>query len=251
MGKEFVMKSLIEERIEEIAKKLDEILSAVSILQQNLIQLIVALEAMNQKAVERELLSGISTETEESLKKFREERVEDCEMKEFCTRRVEKATMKILQVVAKKDAEEGLKELRIHIDAIEKHSKGCKDEKCLRNAVEVFKILERLIESSERRFSLRKELIRGINYEELEEKEMAEKISAISNAVRIKILKALAVGGKSYAELERFTGIRGGHLQFHLKNLIKAGYATRGLRGDYVITAEGLKILKLISELVD
>ncbi|MDK2795226.1 MAG: hypothetical protein PWQ58_425 [Archaeoglobaceae archaeon] len=51
------MKSLLEEKIEEIAKKLDEILGAVSILQQNLIQLSVTLEAINRKAVERELLS--------------------------------------------------------------------------------------------------------------------------------------------------------------------------------------------------
>ncbi|MDK2876050.1 MAG: hypothetical protein PWQ22_460 [Archaeoglobaceae archaeon] len=244
------MKSLLEEKIEEIAKKLDEILGAVSILQQNLIQLSVTLEAINRKAVERELLSWISSETEDYLKKFREGRLEDCELKEFCTKRVEKAAMRILQTVAKNGTEEGLKELRMHIDAIERHSGICKDEKCLKNAVEVFKILEKLIESSEQRANLGRELIWGISYDGLKEEKVAEKISAISNAVRIKILKILARGAKSYAELERETGLKGGHLHFHLKNLISAEYVIRNSKG-YAITGEGLRILKLLSDLKD
>jgi len=139
----------------------------------------------------------------------------------------------------------------MHVEALEKHSDGCKDENCMKNAFEVFKLLEKLIENSERTFEKRGELIRGLNAERLKEEEIAEKISAVSNAVRIKILEALFKGERSYAELERITGIKGGHLQFHLKKLIKAGYAARGLRGDYVITAEGLGILKLIFELGD
>ena len=245
------MKSLLEERIEEIGKKLDEILGAVIILQQNLIQLNVILEAMNKSVIERELLSDISAGMEEGLKKFRQESPSECEIRDFCMRRLEKAAMKILQTIAKKGAEEGLKELRIHVEALEKHSDGCKDENCLKNAFEVFKLLEKLIENSERIFERRRELIQGLSTERLKEEEIAEKISAISNAIRIKILKALFKGERSYAELERIAGIKGGHLQFHLKNLIKAGYATRGLRGGYIITAEGLRILKLISELDD
>ncbi|MEG9194695.1 MAG: winged helix-turn-helix domain-containing protein [Candidatus Methanoglobus sp.] len=245
------MKSLLEERIEEIGKKLDEILGAVSILQQNLVQLNVIFEAMNRSVIERDLLSDISAGMEEGLKKFRQESPSECEVRDFCMRRLEKAAMKILQTIAKKGAEEGLKELRMHVEALKKHSDGCKDENCLKNAFEVFKLLEKLIENSERTCEKRRELIQGLSAERLKEEEIAEKISAVSNAVRIKILKALFRGEKSYAELERITGLRGGHLQFHIKNLIKAGYAARGFRGDYVITTDGLRILKLISDLQD
>jgi len=240
------MKSLIEEKLEEITRKLDEVLEAVSILQDNLIQLNAVLEAINVKAMEKELISGIAENIERGLKRFKDESPKECDFRSFCTARVEKAAMRVLQTLASKGTEEGLKELRRHLEAVEKYRNGCKDEKCLKNAVDTFKFLEKLIEEAKQNASNKKELLKLSP--ELDEKKVAEEISAVSNAVRIKILKALAKGKKSYAELEKLTGLRGGHLRFHLRVLLNSNFIIRSEK-KYAITNHGLRILKILSEL--
>jgi len=64
---------------------------------------------MNKSVVEREVLSDISEGMEEGLKKFRRESPSECEMRDFCVRRLEKAAIKILHTIAKKVQKKGLK----------------------------------------------------------------------------------------------------------------------------------------------
>ncbi|MCS7130897.1 MAG: winged helix-turn-helix domain-containing protein [Archaeoglobaceae archaeon] len=245
------MKSVLEYKIEEIAKKLDEIYKTVGILQDSILQLNAILEATSTKMNERELLSTVTAEISERLDKFQAECSKECNLKDLCTRKVEKVSFKILQVMARDGVEEGLREIRKQIEAVEKYKEVCKDESCFKNALEVFGNLEKILERSiaEKQIDLGKKLMRDFSISEINE-EVAEKLSSLSNPLRIKILKALAKGRKSYAEIERITSIKGGHLQFHLRNLIKANYvAQEGAQGKYMITNEGLKVLKLLCQL--
>ena len=58
----------------------------------------------------------------------------------------------------------------------------------------------------------------------------------------------LRKGGKSYSLLEKFTGIKAGHLRFHLEKLINGGYIIKEKK-NYILTINGLKVLKFLYEL--
>lgn len=246
------MKSILEYKIEEIAKKLDEILRAVNILQDSLLQLNTNLESMNAKISERDLLYTISAEMNERLGKFKVESSKMCNLKDTCTNRVEKISFRLLQAIAIKGVERGLEEVRKQLEAVERYKEVCKDDICMKNALEVFKSLEKILErsvSEKEAVGMRKEIIQKFDPSSLSE-EIAEKLSSVSNPLRIRILKALAKGRRSYAELERITSIKGGHLQFHLRTLIKSGYVTQEEpQGKYILTNEGLKTLKVLCQL--
>ncbi|MEM1671391.1 MAG: winged helix-turn-helix domain-containing protein [Archaeoglobaceae archaeon] len=242
------MKSILEYKIEEIAKRLDEILKAVNLLQDAILQLNAVIEATSMKMSDRELFSTVTAEISERLGRFKAESSKGCNLKEICTKRMEKVSFRILQIIAKNGVEDGLKEIRKQLQAVEKYREVCKDESCMENAIEVFKALERSMKEREA-LNLRKEIIQKLDPSLLSEG-LAEKLSSVSNPLRIRILKALAKGKKSYAELERITSIKGGHLQFHLRTLIKAGYvAKEESEGKYMLTNDGLKTLKVLCQL--
>lgn len=248
------MKSLIEYKIEEIAKKLEEILKTVNVLQDSVLRLNAILESTSFAVSEKELIYSVTAEISEKLDKFNEKRQEVCNLKDVCTRRVEKVSFRILQVIAKSGIEEGLKEIRAHLESAGRYREVCKDEVCMKNALDVLKSVEKILEESlaeKRTLNLRKELIRDLDISKLDEA-IAEELSSISNPLRIRILKTLAKGKKSYAELERITSLKGGHLQFHLRTLIKSGYvAQEKPQGKYLLTSDGLKILRALCQLRD
>ncbi|MEX2725536.1 MAG: winged helix-turn-helix domain-containing protein, partial [Candidatus Freyarchaeota archaeon] len=83
------------------------------------------------------------------------------------------------------------------------------------------------------------------SFADIKEEEICELLAPLSNVTRLKILKNLEKGGRNFAQLERQIGIRGGHLQFHLNNLIQAGYVNQEKpQGKYLITIRGLKALR-------
>lgn len=68
-------------------------------------------------------------------------------------------------------------------------------------------------------------------------------LEPLANAARLKILFSTIEGKKSFSRLSQLSGLRGGHLIFHLKKLIDAGFiAQEENKGDYYITQRGLII---------
>lgn len=198
----------------------------------------------------------MALKTGEGLDRFLRERPPECAYKDFCTRRVEKAAFKVIQAFTDEGADAALREARLHAEATAKHFEEveCPDSNCFRNIVETFKTLEELIGRS-RQAKTVKNLYSPQGwrlFDDIEEEGAAAMLAPVSNPMRIKILKILSKGGKSYAQLERLIGIRGGHLKFHLKNLLEAGYVTQEKpQGRYLITHSGLKILKFLCELAE
>jgi DNA-binding transcriptional ArsR family regulator len=73
-------------------------------------------------------------------------------------------------------------------------------------------------------------------------------LEPLSNKQRLQIVKAVAIETKSFSELSKLTGLRGGNLLFHLQKLVDGGMIfQRHERGDYLITDKGFKVLKSIS----
>ena len=64
-------------------------------------------------------------------------------------------------------------------------------------------------------------------------------MGVFSNENRVRILQALLKGARTSSELSRETGLEGGQLYHHLKELMLAGYVEAVERGKYALTAKG------------
>ncbi|HJK18383.1 MAG TPA: winged helix-turn-helix domain-containing protein [Methanocorpusculum sp.] len=74
----------------------------------------------------------------------------------------------------------------------------------------------------------------------------------LANVIRVKILRSLASEPKSFADLGKLTGLRGGNLLFHLEKLISAGMILqKGERKEYVLTARGHDLLGAVAILME
>ncbi|HJJ96969.1 MAG TPA: winged helix-turn-helix domain-containing protein [Methanocorpusculum sp.] len=74
----------------------------------------------------------------------------------------------------------------------------------------------------------------------------------LANVIRVKILKSLASEPKSFADLGKLTGLRGGNLLFHLEKLLDAGMILqKGERKEYVLTGRGHELLGAAAVLME
>ena len=75
--------------------------------------------------------------------------------------------------------------------------------------------------------------------------------NALGSPVRIQVLKALYKDAKSFTDLSKLTGLRGGNLLFHLDKLQKSALIVQhGERGEYRISYRGHEVLNAVAELV-
>lgn len=238
--------------LEKLLEKIDEMNRKIDVLQENVMLLETAVETLAGRG-EREFLAELKIATKKEYERIRDLSPDSCKLKKFCLERVNKATSKVIRVYAEKGVEEALEEVKKHKEAVSKHldSAVCPDRKCMDNIVDTFETLESLIRHSMKMAEHKKAVLRQWkSIEEIDEDRLAELLSPLSNPIRIRILKCLAKGGKSYAEIERTVGIRGGHLQFHLRNLMGAGYISHEtLRKRYVITYTGMMVLNWLLNL--
>ncbi len=72
----------------------------------------------------------------------------------------------------------------------------------------------------------------------------------LSSPHRVRILKALYLEGRSFSDLAKITGLRGGNLLFHLEKLLEVDLIRqRGDRGEYCISLSGYESLRTLAEL--
>jgi DNA-binding transcriptional ArsR family regulator len=69
---------------------------------------------------------------------------------------------------------------------------------------------------------------------------IAKIVAPLGSEERLRILDYLKTGGKSFNDIETFTGKTGSSLTHHLNPLLEAGYVVKGeVRGTYYVTVEG------------
>ena len=82
------------------------------------------------------------------------------------------------------------------------------------------------------------------------EKIVSEICEPIANKQRLLMLKDLSGESKTFSELSKLTGLRGGNLLFHLQKLLDTGMILqRSERGDYIITRKGYSTLQGLSRI--
>ncbi len=75
-------------------------------------------------------------------------------------------------------------------------------------------------------------------------------LKPLSHQARLKILAALGQGSAGFSELSEITDMRGGHLLFHLEQLVDSSLVSqRGRKGEYIITGLGLEILEKLGSI--
>jgi len=237
--------------MDELGRRVEEIDRKIDALRDALLTLTTALEALVERESEKEFLAELRQAFRKECGRVEEISPKNCQLRKFCFGRVNKAASKVIRIYAEKGAEEALDEVERHKRALKQHlnSAICPDKSCMEGMAEIFETIERLIRRSVELSKQRRTVLRQLgSVDEIDEEEMARILSPLSNPTRIKIMKLLAKGSKSYVELERAVGIRGGHLQFHLRSLMEAGYVIQErVRKKYAITQLGLTLLSQLA----
>ncbi|MGE5551054.1 MAG: hypothetical protein ACM3ZC_11075 [Bacteroidota bacterium] len=74
---------------------------------------------------------------------------------------------------------------------------------------------------------------------DLPEERVASVMAPFANEQRVKLLKALYLGLSESGQLREFTGLTGGQLYHHLKELALAKFLSRQVRGEYHLSTFG------------
>jgi DNA-binding transcriptional ArsR family regulator len=175
----------------------------------------------------------------------------DCRMREFC----EKAFLDILQETAGlvgrgRIEAETIKLYRDRLEELKNEAKTPDCSRCFSEATSLFEKQIRLMRSLQI-YEDREECIRNTDISEIEpEKLVSEVCEPVANRQRILMLKALSGESKTFSELSKLTGLRGGNLLFHLQKLLETGMVLqRNERGDYIITRKGYTTLQGLSRI--
>lgn len=188
---------------------------------------------------------------EDANERMHSQMTRDCGMREFCETVFREILQETAGLVGSPKVEAGT--VRMYRDRLEELKKEAKTSQCSRCFSEASTLLEKQVK-----------LMRSLHiYENTEGKDEKGDISAIepdrivsevcepvANRQRLVMLKALSGESKTFSELSKLTGLRGGNLLFHLQKLLDTGMVLqRSDRGDYIITRKGYSTLQGLSRI--
>ncbi len=129
-------------------------------------------------------------------------------------------------------------------------SSPCTDGTCTQNALIVLgraKTAVELFESMKERLAL--PAVCPATPVRPSPQEIADLLQPLSHPKRLEILEALREGELSFSDIGRAVDLKTGHLQFHLRPLLKNGLLERGGRS-YRITNKGVQALAGVGDLM-
>ncbi|MFZ2497553.1 MAG: winged helix-turn-helix domain-containing protein [Methanosarcina sp.] len=188
---------------------------------------------------------------EDASERMHSQMTRDCKMRDLC----ETAFRDVLQETAglvgrgKIDAET-LKLYRDRMDGLKKEAKTPNCSRCFSEASSLFEKQVKLMRSLQI-YEERDEGIKKPDISEIEpDRLVSEVCEPVANRQRLLMLKALSGESKTFSELSKLTGLRGGNLLFHLQKLLETAMVLqRSERGDYIITRKGYSTLQGLSRI--
>ncbi|MHA1803499.1 MAG: DUF7347 domain-containing protein [Promethearchaeota archaeon] len=238
-----------------IHEKLAELDNKVNMLQDLMLKMRNDFKIFYETNLRFKSMARVHERVNSSYNTFYTEIPSSCRAKEQCSLIVENKVLKALRIYQMEGSREALKYMQESKEKLKRLAirAKCENDACMTNVYNIFTALDELINKSQEKKEITEldgELL-DIDVPILEE-EIDEDISdfliPLSNKVRLRILKILTRGMKLFTELEQESGIKGGHLQYHLKYLLKASFIEK--QGTYYqITAHGLIILKNLNQL--
>lgn len=238
-------------KIQSMEKTLHELKKEISLLRKELQRIEASLMAERLESVERAIaqnyielyIDEVEEEIDETLEHILRE---ECAKREQCKQIFKKSLGEPL----KKYKKDGLKEVLIKLDkelsqveSVLKKSINTSCEACYRK---LQKSLQKQRKTLQKIADLKLTLEKRENRKQLDVPNLVKDVlEPIANPARLSILIAVHQGRKGFSDLSEITGMRGGHLIFHLKRLLTSGLiAQNGRKGDYVITSKGERVIK-------
>lgn len=194
-------------------------------LQDLILKMKVDYDLITRNRIRADVNSQLIKSTEETVNFFLDNRPPNCEIVNRCTTLIQKGVMKVLSVFSEKGYYEAKLLVNKYINTTDSYLKNeiCQDKSCLANARLTLTTIKDFLEvSKSNSISAFQELLkRETEFELFEgnEKKESKLMSVLGNETRIKILKELTRGSNYYTQLERILGLKGGHFNFHLKEL--------------------------------
>lgn len=188
---------------------------------------------------------------EDANERMHNNMTKECGMRELCETAFKDILQETAGLVGRGRVEAGT--VKMYRDKLEEFKKDAKTPQCSRCFSEVGNLFDKQVK-----------LMRSLQiYEDREEKDEKGDISAIepgrivsevcepvANRQRLLMLNALSGESKTFSELSKLTGLRGGNLLFHLQKLLETGMVLqRSERGDYIITRKGYSTLQGLSRI--
>jgi DNA-binding HxlR family transcriptional regulator len=133
---------------------------------------------------------------------------------------------------------------------------SCQDKGCTRIVEDILhreQVLLQIYEDLARRFGSELELKKGVDKhpQRYTADEIQSVLNPMANAWRIRVLTELRRGDHSLTELGRALELKTGHLQFHLRALVEAGFVEPDRRRHrYLLTERGALALSCAEEMV-
>ncbi|XHH09736.1 MAG: ArsR family transcriptional regulator [Candidatus Bathyarchaeia archaeon] len=169
-----------------------------------------------------------------------------CKNHDQCLDRFKTMATENLQIIRNLKIEEAMTDLDTKIGKMEQviqKSKGSPCEACHRDfqkklrrekrAFQTITLVEKTTEKTDAELNIDR-LVEGV-------------LEPLANSARLKILISTFEGKKSFSKIAQITGLKGGHLLFHIKKLVDAGLvAQEDNKGDYVVTQRGVDVAQKI-----
>lgn len=176
---------------------------------------------------------------------------DDCEQKNLCRDALEKLLHEMSLLLLDKEMDEGkLMEYQERFDGLMKLASTDNCGSCTAHASRVFKKQMELLRTVGSSVNFRPEHDKVTSIVDLPDEVVSSICEPLANKQRLLILKTLSTETKSFSELSKITGLRGGNLLFHLQKLLDTNMILqRTERGDYLLTNKGYSTLRGIAEL--
>jgi DNA-binding transcriptional ArsR family regulator len=187
------------------------------------------------------IMDALSGSGRDRLEKdiLRMRRVTTCANRDLCLDTVSKVASEATALYVAGDIDGAL----VMIAAVEENIKGiaspCGDEDCSDDCL-------RLMDDVRERIALSEKIRTAADGRpeperlQVSAQDVFRSLDPLSHPVRVDILMILSDGDLSFTEIGRKVNLRTGHLQYHMKSLVDAGYVSRKVsRGPFSLTKQG------------
>jgi DNA-binding transcriptional ArsR family regulator len=192
--------------------------------------------------VDLRLMDALSENGRDRLEKdlSRLRKNSSCENREHCLDTVRSCADEAISSYVNGDTEKALGIIASMEVAIAGISSPCGDSGCSADC-------QRLLDDVRERIALSEKLRKATQVsvgkgtvDEVTAQDVFRSIDPLSHPARVKVLMLLAKGDMSFSEVSRELDLRTGHLQYHMKSLLNAGYVQRKVsRGPFSLTKQG------------
>ena len=188
---------------------------------------------------------------EDASERIHSQMIRDCRMRDYCEKSFTDILKETAGLVNRRRIEaETLKLYRDRLEELKKEAKTPNCSRCFSEASNLFEKQVKLMRSLQI-YEDRKEGSKKPDISEIEpDRLVSEVCEPVANRQRLLMLKALSGESKTFSELSKLTGLRGGNLLFHLQKLLDTGMVLQqNERGDYIITRKGYLTLQGLSRI--